>query len=123
MVNNDRREEFKRRMYKLMLEVVAFCDSLPKDSVTQKISDQFIRSGTSMGANYFEAKGASSKRDYVKYFEISLKSANESMFWICLLRDSHKCDNEKADKLLKEFQEISKILGSSVMTMKGKTRV
>jgi|SRR3989344_1073328 len=123
MSDESKRDEFKKRMYRLMLDVVAFCDSLPKDSVTQKISDQFIRSGTSMGANYFEAKGASSKRDYLKYFEISLKSANESMFWICLLRDSHKCDKQKADKLLKEFQEISKILGSSIMTMKGKTKI
>jgi len=117
---NSFRDEFDERIYKYMLETVKFVDSLPKDTVCRIIGGQLLRSGTSTGANYFEAKSSSSKREYINYFQISLKSANESKIWLRLLKDSKKCSGEKLDWLIDETNQIGKILASSILTMKGK---
>jgi len=52
----------------------------------------------------------------------ALKSANESKFWLCLLRDSKKADKSKVEKLLQETVELSRILGASVSTLRRKRR-
>ena len=117
---NSFRDEFDERIYQYMLEIVRFVDSLPKDTVCRVVGGQLLRSGTSTGANYFEAKSSSSKREYVNYFQISLKSTNESKIWLRLLKDSKKCSGEKLDWLIDETNQIGKILASSILTMKGK---
>jgi four helix bundle protein len=76
-----------------------------------------------MGANYFEAYAASSKKDYQNYFQISLKSANESKFWLTILKDSKLVPKEllkENEYLLQETKEIANIFASSILTMKGK---
>lgn len=113
-------EEFKKRLYKFTLDVIKTVEKLPKDQVTRVIVDQLIRSVTSICANYIEAYAASSRRDFTNYFNHSLKSANESKFWVSLLRDSSKMEAKQANKFLSELEEISKILGSSILTLRGK---
>ena len=117
---NSFRDEFDDRIYKYMLELVKFIDNLPRDTVCRVVGGQLLRSGTSAGANYFEAKSSSSKREYINYFQISLKSANESKIWLRLLKDSGKCKSDKLDWLLDETNQIGKVLASSILTMKGK---
>jgi four helix bundle protein len=84
------------------------------------MSKQLLRSGTSILANYIEANSASSRKDFINFFTYSLKSANESKVWICLLRDSDKGDKKEMEWLLKELIEISNIIASSIITLKGK---
>ena len=79
-----------------------------------------MRSGTSIGANYFEARAASSKIDFTNFFNHSLKSANESKFWLEILIDARKCNSPQANELLKEVSEIANIFASSILTLKGK---
>ena len=79
-----------------------------------------MRSGTSIGANYFEARAANSKNDFINFFNHSLKSANESKFWLEILIDANKCNLQIAKNLLNEATEIANILASSILTMKGK---
>lgn len=116
--------KLKQRAYLYALEAIKFIDSLEKkDFSVQVLSKQFLRSATSIGANIIEAQAASSKKDFTKFFNYALKSANESGFWICLLKDSKKAQKEKADNLLKETIEIANILGSSILTLKGKNEL
>ncbi|MBU4212931.1 MAG: four helix bundle protein [Verrucomicrobia bacterium] len=84
------------------------------------IGDQLLRSGTSIGANYIEAQAASSKKDFTNFFHHSLKSANESEFWLKILVDSGKADKEQTNVILKELAEIANIFGSSLLTLKGR---
>lgn len=114
------KEGFEKRVYGFVLRLIKFIDSLSKDRSSDIISNQLIRSGTSIGANYFEAKGASSKNDFANFFSYSLKSANESKFWLSVLIDAKKCDIPEGVELLKETSEIANILASSILTMKGK---
>ena len=74
----------------------------------------------SIGANYVEAQASSSKKDFINFFHYSLKSANESKFWLAILRDSGKGNQKEVEVLLKELIEIANILGSSLLTLKGK---
>jgi four helix bundle protein len=123
-MQNDRlkfKNEFKSRLYKWVLDLIKILDNLHKrDYVSETMGKQLLRSGTSILANYIEANSASSKKDFINFFTHSLKSANESKVWITLLRDTNKISNDEFAKLIKELTEISNILASSIMTMKGK---
>jgi four helix bundle protein len=114
--------EFKKRLYGFVLRLVKFIDGLPRSSVSDVMGKQLLRSGTSILANYIEANSASSKKDFINFFTHSLKSANESKVWICLLRDTDKGDKQELEYLLKELMEIANIIASSIITLKGKNK-
>jgi len=114
------KKEFKARIYKFILRLVKFIDKLPKDTSSQIFARQILRSGTSIGANYIEAQAASSKKDFTNFFHYSLKSANESKFWLAILRDTGKGDSKEAEALLRELTEIANIIGASILTLKNK---
>src|SRR3989344_5749793 len=114
------KNEFKKRLYNWVLRLIKFIDKLPNDSVCQVMGKQLLRSGTSILANYIEASSASSKKDFINFFTYSLKSSNESKVWLTLLRDTAKGDNQELTRLLNELIEISNVLASSILTMKGK---
>jgi len=114
-------EELRGRIYKWILKLVKSLETLPRnDSLCRTTNDQLIRSGTSIGANYIEAIAGSSKKDFTNFLTHSLKSANESKFWLALLRDAGKGNKDEINELLKELIEIANILASSVRTLKGK---
>ena len=114
------KSEFKKRLYSFTLNLIEFIDKLSSENVSRRLGDQLLRSGTSIIANYVEGQSASSKKDYINYFTIALKSSNESKLWLSLLKDSHRAKEEQVDSLLKELIEISNILASSILTLKGK---
>lgn len=114
------KQEFTARLVRFSVSIIKLAKELQKDRTLWAVSDQVIRSATSIGANIVEAKGASSKRDYIKFFEIALKSANETCYWLVVIREYDKTLEEKVRLLEGEVQEICKIIGTSVLTMKGK---
>ncbi|MFA5838716.1 MAG: four helix bundle protein [Candidatus Paceibacterota bacterium] len=114
------KNEFKKRLYVWVLSLIKFIDSLPKDSTCSVMGKQLLRSGTSVLANYIEANSASSKKDFINFFTHSLKSSNESKVWLSLLKDTGKGSIESIEKLLKELTEISNIIASGIITLKGK---
>ena len=114
------KNEFKSRLYSWVLKTIKVIDKLPKDSVSEIMGKQLLRSATSILANYIEAKSASSKKDFINFFTHSLKSANESGVWLTLLKDTNKLTNENFEFLNKERQEVANIIASSIITMKGK---
>jgi len=77
-----------------------------------------MRSVTSVGANVVEAKNSSSSAEFKRFYEIALTSANETKYWICLLRDGFAIDEAALKRLLIECDEISKISASFILTLK-----
>ena len=77
-----------------------------------------MRSASSVGANVIEAKNSSSRIEFKRYYEIALKSCNESKYWICLLRDGFEKVDVELNNILKEADEISRILAASVIKLK-----
>lgn len=125
MQNNNEKEkiDLKRRAYLYALDIIKLINNLDmKDFVVQIIAKQLLRSATSIGANIIEAQAGSTKKDFTNFFSYSLKSANESRFWLGLLRDSGKVNTENINKLLQETTELANILGSSILTLKGKKK-
>ena len=106
------------RTYKFSISVIRFVSKLPDDKIYRIIIDQLLRSATSIGANVIEAQAASSKKDFAKFFIIALKSANETKYWLEILRDITNNNLEAVEKLLSEATEIANMLGASVITLK-----
>jgi four helix bundle protein len=70
--------DLKIRCYKFSLEVINLTNSLPNKRSAWIIFEQLVRSATSIGANLIEAKASSSRLEFKKFYEIALKSANET---------------------------------------------
>lgn len=119
-LSNKFKAEFKNRLYNFVLKLIEFIDKLPSDNVSRRLGDQLLRSGTSILGNYIEGQSASSKKDFINFFNNSLKSANESKIWLELLRDSKRAAKEDVGWFLKELYEIANIFASSILTLKGK---
>lgn len=121
--SNRKSSDIKIRAYKFSLDIIKFINKLPNGRSFWAIGDQLIRCATSIGANMVEGQASSSRQEFIKYFEISLKSANETKYWLSLLCDILDKDiKNESEALLKESEEISKMLGSSVLTLKNKNR-
>lgn len=84
------------------------------------LSKQFLKSATSIGANIEEAMGGQSKKDFIAKLSISYKEAREVHYWIRLLKDSSLIKLEIANDLLKDCEEILKILTAILKTSKSK---
>ena len=87
-------------------EVVRFCNSIPKSVITVPLVSQLVRSGTSIGANYAEANGASSRNDFRHKIFICKKEAQETKHWFRMLS---QCNPEKRDRLRKLWQEAQEL--------------
>ena len=120
MEKKDFKTELSRRIYIYSLRVIKLIKKMPRSIETDILGKQLIRSATSIAANLLEAKAASSKKDYINYYHYSLKSCNESKLWLALLRDTSNFEKNEIIMLYRETEEISKILGASIITMKRK---
>ena len=82
------------------------------------LSKQVLRSGTSIGVNVEESIGGQSDRDFLTKVTISYKEARETAYWLRLLLATDYLSKEQADSLLKDAEEICKILGKIQITTK-----
>ncbi|MGF1521651.1 MAG: four helix bundle protein [Leptolyngbyaceae cyanobacterium] len=99
------------RTFKFSIRIVKLCTHLDeKPGVTRTLGHQLLRSGTSIGANTIEAKSGQSRRDFLSKLEIALKEARETEYWLKLLVASNVLPEAKVRSLLKEIDEIIKIL-------------
>ena len=115
------KKDFVKRLIVLSIKTIRLSENLKKKKeILWSLTDQLIRSTTSIGANVIEAKASSSKRDYLRFFEIALKSANETKYWLILIQETVPSYKKETKELLKEVDEISKVIGSSALTLKGK---
>jgi four helix bundle protein len=119
MIATDKPFDIKKRCYQFSRVLLKFVNEVKYDRIHFSIYDQLLRSGTSIGANVVEGGVGSSKKDVINFYHIALKSANETKYWLCLIRDSFDCNKEDINSLINEANEISKIIASSIIKMKG----
>ena len=115
-------ENLQIRTKKFALQVINFCEMLPKDETSRILTRQLLRSGTSVGANYRAACLAKSKPAFISKLGDVLEEADESAFWIELLVDAGKATSQGAAPLLKEAKELVAILVASINTAKQNSR-
>ncbi|MBI2612238.1 four helix bundle protein [Candidatus Kaiserbacteria bacterium] len=114
------KKEFIGRLISLTVRVLRFATKLRTDKNLWSVADQLIRCTGSIGANVVEAKGSGSTKDYTRFFEIALKSANETKYWLVVVREYSAELRAEANSILDEVDQVAKIIGSSVLTLKGK---
>ena len=108
----------KQKSYSFALKVIRVYKQTVADKKEYINSKQFLDSGTSIGALIREAEFAQSKADFISKMNIALKEANETEYWICLLRDSEFISIETAKDLFSDNQELLRMLISSIKTAK-----
>jgi four helix bundle protein len=118
-LNSKFKTDLTQRTYSLSLAVINLMNNLPQKRAVWVIADQLLRSSTSIGANIVEARASSSRLEFKKFYEISLKSANETKYWFNLLKDAKFVSEKDVQSLIQETDEISRMLGSSVMKLKN----
>lgn len=118
--NSKFKSDLKGRCYQFSLGLIVLIDSLPKEKSAYIIADQLLRSGTSIGANLTEASASSSRLEFKKFHEIALKSANETSYWLGLLKDSGKIEDVRIAPLIKENNELANMIAAGVMRLKSK---
>jgi len=114
--------DIKECSYLFALKIIKLTELLSSDFASKIIADQLLRSATSIGANIVGAQAASSRKDFTNFLNYALKSANETKFWLGLLRDSGRKDKGLIDPLLEDTKQLSNILASSILTLKKAQR-
>ena len=100
------------RTKQFALQVIRFCEGLPKDEASRILARQVLRSGTSVGANYRPACRARSRAQFVAKLRTVLEEADESLCWLELIRDGELMPGSKIPLLLKEANELTAILAA-----------
>ena len=120
---SDKPYDIKQRSYNFSKEIIQFVGPSGFERIYISLFDQVLRSGTSIGANVEEGKAGSSRRDFRKFYLIALKSANETKYWLSLIKDTKvsKVSEEKHVELINESAELSKIIASIVINLDKNT--
>jgi four helix bundle protein len=118
--NSQLKTDLRNRCYSFSIQIIRFIESIEVKRVYVSILDQLLRSATSIGANITEAKSARSKRDFINFYQIALKSANETKYWLCLIRDGLRINKKVITELLREVEELANMIAASLLTLKNK---
>ncbi|WP_369426505.1 four helix bundle protein [Profundicola chukchiensis] len=110
------------KSYKFALEIVVITKALQERNEFV-LSRQLMRSGTSIGANIRESEYAQSKKDFINKLSVALKEANESAYWLDLLKDSNYITDEKHQNLISQNNELIAMLISSIKTTKSRLKI
>lgn len=114
-------QDIGERVFSFAARVLKMTQSLPKTYVNVAIINQIIRSVTSIGANIEEARGAHTKTDFTYSMNIAKKEARETLYWLRLIAEMNPILSSKLGLLLKENEEIIKIL--TTIVKKAKPRI
>src|SRR5690348_808377 len=112
----DKHLELKNRTKVLALRIIKMSDVLPKTRAANVITNQILRSATSMAANYRAVGRARSKAEFVAKLGIVVEEADETVFWLEMLGDSGIVPEAKLSELLQEANQLVMIFSSSRKT-------
>jgi len=107
------------KSYSFAVNIVFACQELSNQK-NYVISNQLLKSGTSIGANVRESKSAESEKDFIHKLSVALKESNETDFWLNLIKDCRLIPAEKAEPLIRENNELERILSKIILTLKNK---
>ncbi len=112
--------DLEERTAKLGESIIILCSRIKKDSITNSLINQIVRSGTSIGANYMEANQASSRKDFRNKIYIAKKEANETMHWLRMITKACPEHKDDCSKLWQEAKELTLIFSKITSTLNNK---
>lgn len=107
------------KSYAFAVKIVKLSKVLMNEKREYILSKQLLRSGTSIGANIEEAIGGQSRKDFFAKLTIAYKEARESHYWIRLLKDTKYILKEEFEDLIKDIEELLRIIGSIQKTIRN----
>ncbi|QQR83151.1 four helix bundle protein [Candidatus Peregrinibacteria bacterium] len=107
-----KRSIIQEKSYFFALKIISFYKYLAHQQREYIIAKQILRSGTSIGANVEEAAGGQSRKDFIAKLCISYKETRETHYWLRLIRDSELAPLDKVTVLIKDCEELLRILGA-----------
>jgi len=115
-----RQNILKSKSFDFAVRVIKLYKFLKKNFSEYELSQQLLRSGTAIGALIREAEHAESRKDFLHKLNISLKEANECVYWLDLLYATEYINKRMYDSITKDAIELLKMLISGVRTTKSK---
>ncbi len=113
-------DELKGRLKLFARRIIKLVDKLPNTVAGRAIGNQIIRSGTSPGANYRAACLGKSDKDFLNKLKIVEEELDETIYWLEIIKDEKLVNPELLEGLIKENDELMKIIVSSIKTMRTK---
>lgn len=110
----------QQKSFAFAIRIVNVYKFLTEEKKEFVLSKQLLRSGTSIGANIEESIGGVSDKDFLAKLGISYKEARETIYWLKLLLATGYLSKKEADSLLKDANEICRILAKIQLTMKSR---
>jgi four helix bundle protein len=115
--------DIRERTFSFALEILRLCRSLDSKSRSLRIlAQQLLRSGTSVGENVQEAQAGQSRPDFISKYNIALKEARETLYWLRLVDASRELSNGACKILLREADEIARVIASIIVKAKKGAR-
>lgn len=114
-MRNDKENVIVAKTISFSLSIIVYCEALEREK-KYVIARQLLRSGTSIGANVFEAQNAESKADFVHKMKIAAKEASETLYWLILCDRSESYNFDK--QLREDLEEIIRILSKIISSAK-----
>jgi len=114
--------DLEERTAKFGEGIIEFCDNIEKTIINSPLITQLVRSSTSVGANYCEANGASSKTDFRNKIYICRKEVQETKFWLRMISKANPEQKDQARKLWKEAQELTLIFSKIASSINKKNK-
>ncbi|MFH1171650.1 MAG: four helix bundle protein [bacterium] len=108
----------REKSYEFSVHIIRFLSGLRYHELKNPLRKQLIRSATSIGANIIEAQSSSSKREFLQYMQIALRSSKESEYWLRLLQEADPALTSTIQALASKNQSLSNIL--TAILIKGK---
>jgi four helix bundle protein len=119
-ISDSREPNLVNRSFHFAVRIVKLCQYIhDKQRSLRAVSNQLIKSGTSIGANIEEAQGAQSRADFITKYHIALKESRETSYWLRILKATETIPATRLEEILNECEEIKKMIGASIVTMKS----
>ncbi len=113
-------EGLKARTKKFSLSIIDLVEKLPNSISCRAVSNQLVRSGTSVGANYRAVCRARSDREFIAKMAIVIEESDETLFWIGIIQEKKRADYSELNLIWKEGNELTAIFVSSVKKVKSR---
>jgi len=115
------RDEMRQRTKSFALRIIRLVGALPSSTTGNVLGRQVLRAGTSIGANYREALRTASKKHFASTVRVALREADETLYWLELLRDSEIVKAELMNDIITECDELVAILAATARTVEFST--
>lgn len=113
------KHSFKKRCYLFSIAILKLSEKLRSNNINWSLLDQLVRSATSIGANVVEGGNSVSKKEFINYFQIALKSSSETLYWLSLLKEMNSDYVVEIDILIKECLELKKLISTIILNTKN----